>query len=185
MSNVRAQVTPSLVLQSLDVTAPAIAQQVYTLQVRSYRVEAQLLGVPSLPPLERKAEDLAGLRERFIGAMVGNALAGVASYSEEGNFEICLLVVCPSYHRQGVGSALLHELVRRAGSRSVHVSTAKRNIPAVSLYRKAGFDLIRESVVGKPSLELVHMHRLGSNPSIERTCPGKPGHAAHVERYAP
>ena len=24
-----------------------------------------------------------------------------------------------------------------------------------------------------------------ANPSIERTCPGKPGHAAHVERYVP
>jgi ADP-ribose pyrophosphatase YjhB (NUDIX family) len=26
------------------------------------------------------------------------------------------------------------------------------------------------------------VEKLGSNPSIERTCPGKPGHAAHVER---
>jgi hypothetical protein len=25
---------------------------------------------------------------------------------------------------------------------------------------------------------------LAANPSIERTCPGKPGHAAHVERWA-
>jgi len=27
--------------------------------------------------------------------------------------------------------------------------------------------------------------RQAANPSIERTCPGEPGHAAHVERYAP
>jgi len=26
------------------------------------------------------------------------------------------------------------------------------------------------------------IERLQPNPSIERTCPGKPGHAAHVER---
>lgn len=30
---------------------------------------------------------------------------------------------------------------------------------------------------------VVHGGEVTPNPSIERTCPGKPGHASHVKRY--
>jgi ribosomal-protein-alanine N-acetyltransferase len=60
--------------------------------------------------------------------------------------EILHLAVCPSRRRQGLGRRLLDEFTRRArerGASTVYLEVRPSNAPALALYERAGFTLMR------------------------------------------
>jgi ribosomal protein S18 acetylase RimI-like enzyme len=73
-------------------------------------------------------------------------LTGAISWTilADGTVDIHRLVVAPRVFRQGVASALLDELETRYPDRPTLVSTGRGNGPALELYRRRGFTVVRE-----------------------------------------
>ncbi len=74
----------------------------------------------------------------------GTLLGYVGSYCVGDEAAITNIAVFPEYKRQGVGEALMKELIKRAEEKGlVQVSLEVRvsNTPAISLYAKLGFEI--------------------------------------------
>jgi ribosomal protein S18 acetylase RimI-like enzyme len=119
--------------------------------------------------MERSVAELQTTRERFVGAFVRGQLAGAVSTSQNDEVEVCSLAIHPNFQRLGLGRTLLQFVLAEADGPSVLVSTAAANFPALALYRSAGFVQFKRSFVSSPSVEIVHMRRLSSNPSVKGT----------------
>jgi ribosomal protein S18 acetylase RimI-like enzyme len=72
---------------------------------------------------------------------------------------VASLVVTPQFQRQGIGAALMGSVVATHGSGAITVQTGVKNLPALSLYARAGFTEIRRWFVGREPLELVRLLR--------------------------
>ena len=86
------------------------------------------------------AEETGGAEEPGSGRLLGHALAW--SVGDEGQLD--RLAVLPSRRREGIGHALLLEVLRglrRAGAGSVFLEVRAGNASALALYRAAGFAL--------------------------------------------
>ena len=60
-------------------------------------------------------------------------------------FVIHTFVVHPSFLKKGVGHALMDyslELAQRSGIKSVRLDVYEKNLPAISLYEKCGFEYV-------------------------------------------
>ena len=62
----------------------------------------------------------------------------------DGTVDIHRLVVAPRAFRRGIATALLDALDARFPGRPVLVSTGRGNGPALELYRRRGFTVVRE-----------------------------------------
>ena len=89
----------------LELTEPVL-HALLALQQAAYRVEAQLLGVEDLPPLRDTAADLLASGETFLAdTATDGSLAGVLGYkAQQGEVEICRLMVAPSSFRRGIAT---------------------------------------------------------------------------------
>jgi [ribosomal protein S18]-alanine N-acetyltransferase len=87
------------------------------------------------------AEETQG---KLVGFIVGRAVPGVArGLPGEDDWEIENMVVAESERRQGFGSALVAELLRRARGKSTcrfWLEVRASNVAAIALYRKFGFE---------------------------------------------
>ena len=107
--------------------------------------------VPAIAALERQCfpadpwpEDVIGrLHSRFILAMEGDELLGygvLSSILDEGSLDN--IAAAPSHRREGVGAALMEEIVRRGREKGLAFITLEvraGNEPAIGLYKKYGF----------------------------------------------
>lgn len=136
-------------INPVDIRQPDTARQIYRLQQAAYAVESQLIGYPDLPPLRETAVDLQRSGEQFLAYQAEGQMAGVVSYLRRGEaLEICRLVVSPTHFRQGIAGKLLAAIeTGESGLRSLTVSTAAGNLPAVTLYQKHGFKVVRQTVL--------------------------------------
>ncbi len=79
----------------------------------------------------------------WLVAAEGNALAGyVGSQTVLDGADMMNLAVAPEFRRQGIGEALIHELVaclRQKGAVSLALEVRASNAPAIALYEKMGF----------------------------------------------
>lgn len=118
----------------------AMADRIWSTFQVSYRIEAALLSVDSFPPLERSKESIQKSRGYFWCFERAGYLAGVLEAEKTPNgFGICSLAVVPEFFRQGIASALLSHFLGEANAKSVIVTTARLNAPALSLYQRFGF----------------------------------------------
>lgn len=136
----------NLHITALDPSQAEMAARIYQLFQRSYRVEAELVGITPFPPLERTANQIQTHAQRFLGCWEEDCLAAAVEYEHQtespgGHLSIHSLVVDPSYFRQGVASRLLAHLLTDLRWRSACVETAAANQPAIALYQKFGFVL--------------------------------------------
>ncbi len=80
-----------------------------------------------------------------VGLWRGDDLVGYSiGYIEETGFHLASIAIDPRYRRQGWGSGLLAESLRKAAERacrSCHLEVRRSNSAAISLYRKYGFQL--------------------------------------------
>ena len=136
---------PQVIL--LDHRDPIIASRIKDLQQESYAVESRLINYDRLPYLVQDANGIMTSGEIFIGCLLGNDLAGLMSFEKEDprSMTICRLVISPSYFSRGFALRLLKFLEEQDPvTRYLYVQTAKKNHPAINLYKKGGFQLIRE-----------------------------------------
>ena len=165
MTQLRFKAATSATVEPIDPSSASNAERIHAVQMAAYAQEAQLIGVTDFPPLHRTPEDVRSSTGRFLGAYVAEELVGIAGMESEGEADICIssFVVHPAWQRRGVGRVLLHRLCERYRSGVLSVETATRNIPALALYRQAGFTEARRWFVDDGSLELVRLHRRPAN----------------------
>jgi N-acetylglutamate synthase-like GNAT family acetyltransferase len=144
----------------LDHQLPNIARDIHTIQQAAYSIEALLLEVEYFPPLNLSPIDIQQSSIDYQGILVDDVLVGTIGYEfveSDRSQNITCLVVLPQWHRQGIATALLTNLLAESTS-IVTVSTAVKNQPATSLYAKFGF--IEIDRVIKDSIEIVNLQRI-------------------------
>lgn len=129
------------------VSAPALAAdphvvaEVLAMQHASYAVEAELVGHRQLPPLQEDDHAIASWPGRWATAWEGVDLLGAIAWTDDGQqLELSKVMVRPGAMRRGVASALLERVLTDSGAPRVVVATGRDNVPAVSFYRRHGFD---------------------------------------------
>jgi len=122
------------------------ADNIYRIFQRSYPFEGRLLKVSDedFPPLKRLAAQIRQVDSVFYGYYVGVYLAACVEVTTGEPTKINSFVVDPDYFKQGLGSKLLAFVFDEIPSRKYVVETGRENIPAVSLYRKFGFEIVKE-----------------------------------------
>jgi len=126
----------------------------------AYSVEADLIGFYDIPPLKDTIHSLQSSNETFYGYFRDPELNGAISYTRQADeVEICRLIVHPRSFRQGIGRALVEKVlsVENGASRFI-VSTGRKNLPAVQLYKHYGFVEIGTSEVSS-GVFVVHFRK--------------------------
>ncbi|MGX1265440.1 GNAT superfamily N-acetyltransferase [Rossellomorea marisflavi] len=132
-------------IATMDIKAQDCARSVMDMQIRAYKIEAELIGTADLPPLKESLEDLKQSGETFLGWFEGDVLCGAIAYKiEEFAVDIHRLIVDPPHFRKGIAGKLLTELERLHPSILYKVSTAEKNFPATRFYEKSGYRLVRK-----------------------------------------
>ncbi|GAB4455340.1 MAG: hypothetical protein Fur0044_49620 [Anaerolineae bacterium] len=158
-------------IRQVDIRQPDIAHRVHALQQAAYTVESQLIGYPDLPPLRETRADLQHSAEQFLTYEEEGQIAGAVSYVRlDDTLDICRLVVSPAFFRRGIAGKLLKAVeTGEPGIRQITVSTAEKNLPAVTLYQKYGYQVVRRTVLAD-GLVLVELRKQigGSAATISR-----------------
>ncbi|WP_340025777.1 GNAT family N-acetyltransferase [Paenibacillus sp. FSL K6-1096] len=136
----------------------------WSLQHKAYRLEAEMIGFHDIPPLQETREMLSRVKEEFYGCVDdAEELLGAVAVMEEspGKLTVTRMMVSPDHFRQGVAGRLLEYIFDRyAQMEQFIVSTGKLNLPAVKLYNKHGFIPVQSEEVA-PGVELLEFHRAG------------------------
>jgi GNAT superfamily N-acetyltransferase len=120
---------------------PWFARELLRLQHAAYRLEAELVGDDRIPPMQDDDVTLPAWRGRYLVAWRGVELLGAIAWRDHGDhLDVDRLMVEPSAHRQGVGTALLRAVLDRADGRPVQAATGRDNDPALALYARLGFE---------------------------------------------
>jgi ribosomal protein S18 acetylase RimI-like enzyme len=152
-------------IQFVDHRTLLISQQLHAVQMIAYAQEAKLLGAVYFPPLDCTVDEVQATDEVFLAAFMNQELVGAASVwpDPEGmGMNIASLVVAPQFQRQGIGAALMASVLATHGRGRITVQTGAKNLPALSLYARAGFVELRRWFVGREPLELVKLQWLPS-----------------------
>ncbi|SEU25130.1 N-acetyltransferase [Paenibacillus sp. NFR01] len=151
-------------IQKLDLRDDVTVSELWSLQHKAYRLEAELIGFHEIPPLLETRDMLRQSHETFYGSFdAEEGLAGAVAVMEEapGILTVTRMMVHPDHFRRGVaGSLLTHVFACYPSMRQFIVSTGKLNEPAVALYRKHGFVPFSVEEVA-PGVELIEFHRGG------------------------
>jgi GNAT superfamily N-acetyltransferase len=155
----------SLEIRELDLGARGVAEAIVVLQRASYRVEAELLGVRSLPALKESPRRLRRSGERFLGAYEADRLVGAVAWKRSGPLvDIHRLVVHPDRFRRGIAGRLLDALdAQEADAERSVVATGADNAPARRFYEGRGFVPVEQRVVDG-SITLVTYERRAGAP---------------------
>lgn len=128
-------------IQKLNHTNIDIARKIRNVFQVSYAVEADLLNAIDFPPLKRSLASFLKSKTDFYGYFQGHELAAVTEIkNEHDNTHIQSLVVEPHYFRQGIGANLVSFIFKNYNATIVSVETGAANLPAISLYKKFGFN---------------------------------------------
>ena len=138
--------------------------ELWSLQHKAYRLEAEIIGFRDIPPLLETRDMLSRVKEEFYGCFDDSEeLMGAVAVIEEtpGKLTVTRMMVSPNHFRQGVAGRLLEFIFARYTEMDQFiVSTGKLNIPAVRLYTKHGFIPAGVEEVA-PGVELMEFHRSG------------------------
>ncbi|WP_342563037.1 GNAT family N-acetyltransferase [Paenibacillus sp. FSL R7-0345] len=148
----------------LDLQDEYTLSELWSLQHKAYRLEAEIIGFNEIPPLLETREMLAAVKEVFYGCLDDNGdLLGAAAVLEEtpGKLTVTRMMVNPEHFRQGIAGSLLEFIFRHhSAMEQFIVSTGKLNRPAVTLYTKHGFVPAAVEEVA-PGVELIEFYRGG------------------------
>jgi ribosomal protein S18 acetylase RimI-like enzyme len=137
-----------------------VARDVLALQREAYAVEAALIGSDGIPALTETLEQLRAAGETWLGLFDAAGLCGALAWQrlDDGTIDICRLIVAPRAFRGGVATALLDELDRRFPADPMIVSTGSANEPALRLYNRRGFHVVRQREAA-PGLMVTELER--------------------------
>lgn len=144
----------------LNLANPTTVNRLWHLQQQAYRVEAALIGFSEIPPLLETVEQLQAAKDAFFGLYRGAALAGAIACETHGNaLEITRLVVDPNFFRRGIAQKMLSFIAQQYSHYAImRVSTGSKNEPALRLYLKNGFLVVRTTSIA-PGVCLTHLER--------------------------
>ena len=127
-------------ITKLDNSDINVANQIFTIFQRSYKIEAQLIGTLNFPPLLRNVDHIKGSTTRFYGFSENKCLAAVIEIAiDNEHLAIDSLTVDPDYFRKGIADKLISHVLGNVGLSVATVETAVVNTPAIALYKKHGF----------------------------------------------
>ena len=136
-------------IQRIDLNDSVLLNQIITLQRVSYLIEAEMIDYYEIPPLVETREELVNCVEHFYGYFMDDVLAGFLSYTKEDHIlDICRVAVHPDYFRKGIAGELLTFALSLPDITKAIVSTGKKNLPALRLYQKYGFLVMRDKNIG-------------------------------------
>ncbi|MHA6532944.1 GNAT family N-acetyltransferase [Paenibacillus sp. BAC0078] len=148
----------------LDLQDDGILSELWIMQHKAYRLEAEMIGFHEIPPLLETRDMLRRSEEDFYGCFDdSDELMGAVAALEEspGELTVTRMMVSPDFFRRGVAGQLLEFIFDHyAGRNRFIVSTGKLNTPAVALYTKHGFVPVGVEEVA-PGVELIEFHRSG------------------------
>lgn len=152
-------------IMKLNLQDESTVDELWSIQHKAYRLEAELIGFREIPPLMETRDMLRRSGEDFYGCFddSGDLMGAVATEEESlGKLTITRMMVSPDHFRKGVAGSLLKYVFNfYEGMDQFIVSTGKLNIPAVSLYTKFGFVAVGSEEVA-PGVELIEFQRSGN-----------------------
>ena len=129
----------------LDHSSAMVSRQIWLLFQKSYKVEADILWLETFPPLQRSEQDIQVSSSRFYGIFESIELVAALEVKESREaIDFDSLVVHPQHFRQGFATRLIGFVLEIYKGSSFRVKTAKKNLPGLALYRKFGFNVVRE-----------------------------------------
>jgi ribosomal protein S18 acetylase RimI-like enzyme len=151
-------------IETLDLHAPGVAEELLRVHLAGYEVEARLLDAPDFPPLRRTIGELRAAPSKFLGCFDGERLVGYLELEDVGEeLLVASLVVDPADFRRGVGKLLVRRAIDVARERPLAVGTGAENGPALALYAKLGF-VERERRTAAGGIRVVRLVRPGASP---------------------
>ena len=115
-----------------------LASQLLELQHAAYAAEAALIGDDRIPPLHETVSDLRAARLEWIASFDAEQITGAVGYAiDDDVVDLDRLMISPSHHRKGLGTALVRRVMSLA-PRTI-ASTGRENAPARALYESLGF----------------------------------------------
>lgn len=125
-----------------------MVEQLWSLQHSAYRLEAKAVGLTETPPLPDTFDSIRTSRDVFFGELSeDDELLGAIAVRDElpGTLEITRLMVHPGHLRKGIGAKLLqYVLTVHRDKQGFTVTASTLNAPAVALYRKFGFQPVKQ-----------------------------------------
>jgi ribosomal protein S18 acetylase RimI-like enzyme len=151
-------------IRKIDLNDNLQVLELLMLQQLSYRIEAKLIGFAEIPPLWDSPKTLKDSGEEFFGYYEDNQLVGCVSVKQSPKeMTICRMMVHPSYFRRGIASRLLEYAEKLAvPGRLIKVSTGTKNVPAVLLYRKYGYQPNQKMEIS-PGITLTVFYKTASS----------------------
>lgn len=135
-------------IQAITITNSSVASDILALQTASYRVEADIIGYYDIPPLHDTLDSLQTCGETFYGYYIKGELCGAISIKKEkSEVDIHRLVVSPNHLKKGIAQALFNYIEALPDVKTVIVSTASKNNPAITFYIKNGFRKLAETKI--------------------------------------
>jgi len=127
-------------ITKLENSNEGIANQIFTVFQRSYKIEAQLIGTLDFPPLLRSVKNIENSKTQFYGFIENECIAAVIEIAiKKQHVEINSLTVDPDYFRKGIAGKLIRYALEVIDFSQATVETAVVNVPAIELYKKYGF----------------------------------------------
>lgn len=121
------------------------AFEILQVQLPAYEIESILINSRLIPALSDTVESIATSNENFYGYFFKEELVGVIAYEfSDQKIDITRLVIHPKYFRRKIASKLLLFIQNKYHENKINVSTGSKNLPAVQLYLKHGFHLLKE-----------------------------------------
>jgi ribosomal protein S18 acetylase RimI-like enzyme len=148
----------------IDLADDVTARAVHTVGLRSYAVEAELIGFDGIPALTETPAEMRDLPLRWLGTSGsdGTPVAFLAwQRTADGEVDIDRLCVDPDWFRLRLATELLLHLLAIEPDGDVLVSTGAANTPALILYERTGFQQIGTTSPA-PGLTMAHL-RLARN----------------------
>ena len=137
-------------IEIIDINNEKKTNVVLSLQLLSYKVEAEIIDYFDLPPLKDTIETLKNCGEIFIGYYEKSELCGVISLKVEQKIvDIHRLIVHPNHFKKGIAQLLFNYVIHEFEANQIKVATGSKNIPAINFYLKNGFNKTNEVVVNE------------------------------------
>lgn len=144
----------------LDFDAHGILDRAVQIQRLAYRIEADLIAFDGIPQLHETADDLRASTEIFVGYFVDDVLAGILSFTVDGDtLDIGRVAVHPDYFRRGVARSLVRHVETVADVDRIIVSTGAANLPARRLYDSLGYTCVAETLLPE-GVEIARFEKL-------------------------
>lgn len=137
-------------IKKIDIRNIKCAADVLNIQIPSYKVEAEIIGTYDIPPLKDTVYTLQHCGENFFGYYENGNLYGAVSIKvDDVVVDIHRLIVHPNQFRKGIAQLLLNFIETKFQVETIKVATGSKNTPAVSFYKKNGFQNINEVLVNE------------------------------------